>query len=147
MMFAQAAEPIPETDGVTHASIAYFGCNGSGHYHNQCPVQDRVQMIQCFGNEDRLDAAYERDNEYAGEISIPLEDKVYGEELDGREDTRGEDADEDDVFIESSFVQDHKDTKRANIIKHSLILLHSEFTVCTFCNKDLFEERRPQSRW
>ena len=50
MMFVQATKSVPETSGVTHTGIICFGCNGSGHSHNQCPVQDGVQMLQCYGS-------------------------------------------------------------------------------------------------
>ena len=71
-------------------------------------------MFQCFGNEECLEEAHESDFEHAEETSIPPEDEVYGEEVNGGKATRGKYADEDDVFVDFSFFQDYKDRKKTN---------------------------------
>jgi len=131
-------DPVLEIDGVTHAGITWFGCNGSGHYRNQCPAQDGVQMIQCFGSEEHLEATHEYEVEESDNAGIPPENEVYGEDLRGGETTH-EDANEDNVFVDFSFFQKNKTI----IIKSSLTFLDSESTMCDFCNKDLLKDVGP----
>jgi hypothetical protein len=46
LSFLQNSAAVPGTNGVTHASIKCYNCQGQGHYASVCPVEDEVTMVQ-----------------------------------------------------------------------------------------------------
>ena len=46
LTFAQTTTAIPGSDGLTHAHITCFECQGIGHYASACPKRADVQLLQ-----------------------------------------------------------------------------------------------------